>query len=1168
MSTQALFQEITIADATMQALRGPLRALQGRMEYLFEAAAHFYRCGRVIGAPLIRRLPDGLYKMRLTQGLRIPFFFEQRLGGVALHFGEIGNHAQGEEWHVLPPRWRVEEAVNVSLLPEAIEYVAPLCQQQPSWVKRVWDPAWPERARLHPELDLHLHLDDDQWAIASCPGPILLRGSAGCGKTTVAIYRLLATEGSGRRRLYLTFTPHLKRHAEELYDAIRNEQAEKPEFKTIEELCRELVGEGHDTRFPAEGKLSWSRFRERHFSRMNRLVGHDPDQIWEEIQAVIKGDERLLHRPDEAHLRYEEYLASPLRGADNPAATWEVFEQYRRLEGWDDMDLARAAYRTLRYQHGALAAFDEVIVDEAQDLTVFHLGLVLALCRNPDGLFLAGDTQQAIHPSRFNWTRWRETMYREWGVRLGAGDVQTLARNYRSPRPVVELANAVALWRQQTWAEDEALTVAAVRDGEPVRHLSLAQLPPVPARQQLTTRLMVICRDEACKRELQATFTTAHVFTVHEAKGLEGEVVILWGLFGADREVWDFHRIHDPRYKGLVNRLVVAATRAHRVLFVVDDYLPTHWSGLAHADWEQGPAAIAALAQELQAPPEDRDVLLRRAGHWEEAGRFEQAAGLFERLGDWGAAGRCLYALERWEQAGEAYARAEAHRLAGTCWEKAGKWRQAGEAYQLAGCAQEAGQAYVKAGAWEAAVTQFLACGDWGAAGRCEEALQRGSQAIHCYQRAGRWNDVGRCLSQQGDWEPALEAYTRAGNEAAATACLEPLGRWTEAAERHGRAGRHHPQGRCFLAAGQAAPAERAFRRAQAWREVGWLQARRGELNQAYRHFTRAEAPFLAFLVAWQSGDWLRMSQQMEQWALGLSLGEPLPPPETPVADPWQTASEIEALWQQADPPACPALEQMERVWAPYAWEVARSCAQQAWEASESGPRERQARRLERLTDLQSLLAQGRLTHAAKRLDLAGKPAWAARYYERAQAFREAAHGWMQADEFARAARAARQADAHDLAEQCEGLAKLLAQGPEVLAEYCELERDWARAARLYERAKRWLPAGRAQLEETRKQFQKQLGALPRRPHTAEHEPEWFILKGKERFLAMLERAARCCEFATQAELAGRVRLRRQEAQTARTREDWHQVLAGLAGLCEEMVLLEAPDVPPSAKAS
>jgi tetratricopeptide (TPR) repeat protein len=1032
------FTEVTIAQSTMQALQGPHQALRGRFEYLIEAAGHFYGNQRVIPSPLIRSLDNGLYKMRVTRGLRIPFYFEEGQGGVALHFGDLGDHAAGELWHHVPPMWEAEDAVVFDLGHLEVEFTAPVEPREVAWVKRVWDPYWELRAAEHPDLELQLRLDAEQWAIAKAPGPVLLRGSAGCGKTTVAIYRLLANKNPSDRRLYLTYTNRLKAHAERLYDILCSEGNARPTFMTIDELCRAILGPDAAARFAPEAAITWSSFRARFFARVNQFVGRDPDHFWEEIQAFIKGDERLLVG-EELHLTREEYAASPLCGAEDPTQVWRAFLDYKRIGGWDALDLAREAYRAKRRWQSKLGTFDEVIVDEAQDLTVFHLGLVLEMCRRDDGLFIAGDTQQAIHPSRFDWRSWRETLHRRRSVRLGEDAVRTLSTNYRSPRPVVDLTNAIAAWRRRVWDDRDPIVAEVLREGPRVRHVSVGELPPLPSAEKLSTRLMVICRDEEAKRQLQPRFGTALVFTVHEAKGLEGHVVVLWEPFGPDQRLWEWENTEDTRYRMLVNRLVVSVSRATDALFILDDYVPLHWAPMGQATLEAGAAAIEALRQELLPTWEDPDIIRSRAHELEEAERFEQAAGHYERLEAWVDMARCLARMARWNEAARLFERGDALEAAANAWRQAGRWREAGRVFGLLGRHAEAAESYAKANAWEEALPHFVEAEDWPRAAGCEEQRRRWHEAAEYFSRAERWGDAGRCLEAVKAWEEARVAYDRQGDDAAATRCLEALEDWAAAAMRHKRAGRLRDQGRCLLAFGDTEGACAAFTRAQAWKELGFLFERDGRRRDAREMFKRARTPFLAGLLAVAEADWDDAFEWFEEWALGSHLLElPRRGPER-----------LPQLWDLAEAPLTPDTERAEAAFRHLAWDAAVAAHARR---SDRGP----MNVTNRLKKLQALSRDRALGAMAEVLEASFRSQWAARYFEAARNPEAAARCWLAVDHFDLAAAQLRLAGDTKEAERCDQLHALRDEGPLVLARHCEVQRDWARAARFFERAGHW----------------------------------------------------------------------------------------------------------------
>ena len=69
------------------------------------------------------------------------------------------------------------------------------------------------------EGELELKLMRDQYEILRAPGPLLLAGSAGSGKTTIAIHRLVEARAQMEtgRLLYLSYSPWLVDYARRLY---------------------------------------------------------------------------------------------------------------------------------------------------------------------------------------------------------------------------------------------------------------------------------------------------------------------------------------------------------------------------------------------------------------------------------------------------------------------------------------------------------------------------------------------------------------------------------------------------------------------------------------------------------------------------------------------------------------------------------------------------------------------------------------------------------------------------------------------------------------------------------------------------------------------------------------------------------------------------------------
>ena len=175
-------------------------------------------------------------------------------------------------------------------------------------------------------LQLYLFLTEEQARLLRCEPPVLLSGTAGSGKTTIAVYYLLrhrarqlvdgsvgaddgrdgataapaaADSGPGRREraLFVTCSAHLKRFSERIYRGLvaATDLEAAPDavhFTTYGELLRDILADGirpdpatTDAALPAAG-----------LSEFRAIVGSHPDAarydaelVWEEIRSIIKG---------------------------------------------------------------------------------------------------------------------------------------------------------------------------------------------------------------------------------------------------------------------------------------------------------------------------------------------------------------------------------------------------------------------------------------------------------------------------------------------------------------------------------------------------------------------------------------------------------------------------------------------------------------------------------------------------------------------------------------------------------------------------------------------------------------------------------------------------------------------------------------------------------------
>jgi DNA helicase IV len=215
-----------------------------------------------------------------------------------------------------------------------------------------------------------------------------------------------------------------------------------------------------------------------------------------------------------------------------------------------------------------------VVLDEAEDFSLFELSVFGELVGKRGSVTLAGDEAQQTASSFAGWPTSLET--------LGARNTATvrLATSYRCPRPIAELArNVLGPLAPQT-------PVTAARDGVPVGFFHMpspeqAMLMAVDAVADLALReplasIAVICADEdAAKRcyELMHNIQAARLIVngdfsfepgvdvtdVDDVKGLEFDYVVV-----PDASASAYPMTNDAR-----RRLHVAVTRASHQLWVL-----------------------------------------------------------------------------------------------------------------------------------------------------------------------------------------------------------------------------------------------------------------------------------------------------------------------------------------------------------------------------------------------------------------------------------------------------------------------------------------------------------------------------------------------------------------------------------------------------------------------
>jgi tetratricopeptide (TPR) repeat protein len=675
--------------------------------------------------------------------------------------------------------------------------------------------------------ELELKLTAEQYAVVRAPGPILLSGSAGSGKTTIAVHRMAAgATPAPSRVLYVTYSPWLLDHARRLFADLLACRGQAPglppDFLTMHDLYRAIIARAGGA--SPEHVVDYPEFARWYAGTFRR---DDSALAWEEIRSIVKGASLDPGRP---LLGREDYEAlgrkrAPLFVAERPrlygvARRWqEYLEAGRRA---DEIDLCRMALA------GAPAGglYDHLLCDEAQDLTEIQVELLLRLHRREmlTGLFLAGDPQQVINPSGFRWAEVRSRIrdrFRDRG--RPTPPLHALTRNFRSVRGIVDLANAIlTVKRERVGRSDGDQPEESVVSGSVPIAVSGSETELMEAIRGFGPRCAVITGSAEVRTRLQAALDTTRIFTVPEAKGLEFDAAVLWGVVAADPGPWTrlldstLDLREDPAARRALHHLYVAATRARRHLALYEPPgTPDLWKAERFAvriDVE-APPSLARLFVRSATPEE----WAREAEYFQERGRHRQAAECFRRAGD----------LRR-----EAESLARHHEAAGEPRRAAERWLALGEPRRAAACLEQAGD-------HEAAAREWDGLGEAAAAQRCRaraaEGGRRWSHAAGAWEELGAWADAARCWANAGLRQRQLHCLARAaeheGHPALAAQRWIELEDWGRASLAWRAAGREDDA--------QAADA-RGHESAGRWEEAALLWERLADTGRARR--CRAEA--------------------------------------------------------------------------------------------------------------------------------------------------------------------------------------------------------------------------------------------------------------------------------------------------------------------------------------
>lgn len=454
---------------------------------------------------------------------------------------------------------------------------------------------------------LMLNLEDEQRQYVNKPidGALLLRGCAGSGKTTVALYRAIECAETGGRTIFLTFNRTLASAAQTLIQELVGPVPANLEVVNIDAwLMRFMRDRGHEFNLisNADQKSVFLDVLKRVQAGRKSYVYDLPWTFFrDEIARVIKGNGLTME---------EDYLATPRYGRKTAlkrkarSSTWAVYEGYQQALArsgcidWQDVSLA--AYREL-FKNPLALPYDHVIIDEAQDLTAMQVRIAQRMMKGRAGevktrsVFLVGDVSQTLYSRGFSW--------KQAGLQV-QGRSYSLRRNFRNTRQIAETAAALNSYnRLMRLSEDYVDPKFTQRQGpwpivlkcdvtdREVRAVGEKILDLAGDNRFRLADFAVLCPTVQLCEAVGQAFTRmdiphvmrgndafdileerVKVLTIHSAKGLEFPVVFIAGLHDGilphARKAMDDEEA-DLAFERDRTLLYVGMTRAAEALYLV-----------------------------------------------------------------------------------------------------------------------------------------------------------------------------------------------------------------------------------------------------------------------------------------------------------------------------------------------------------------------------------------------------------------------------------------------------------------------------------------------------------------------------------------------------------------------------------------------------------------------
>ncbi|MEN0066020.1 MAG: UvrD-helicase domain-containing protein [Myxococcota bacterium] len=305
-------------------------------------------------------------------------------------------------------------------------------------------------------------IDAEQFELITQPssGFVVIRGTAGSGKTTVALHRIayLAYEDAEidtPRTLFVVFSTALRQYVSHVLPALGVEHAQVRDFRSWarSQVHRHFPKLPKSVRSDTPAIVVRLKLHPVMMARLADQVEHvtgpaTAEQALDDVVSSLTNVEALRRAlSDEGSIaftqaelekatvwcrdRFEELYAF-LDGDKKSGAALDPEDEVLLLHAW------QLRVGPLRHKRGALR-YRHIAIDEVQDFSPLEVRVLIECLDRHKSITLAGDTQQHVMQEA-GFTSWANFFDR---LGLAGTTVNTLRIAYRSSRPIVAFSQAV-----------------------------------------------------------------------------------------------------------------------------------------------------------------------------------------------------------------------------------------------------------------------------------------------------------------------------------------------------------------------------------------------------------------------------------------------------------------------------------------------------------------------------------------------------------------------------------------------------------------------------------------------------------------------------------------------------------------------------------------------------